>query len=72
MDLLIGLLINLLILALIICVLFWVLGMIASALELPPKIIAIVKCIVALICLLWIIEILLGGAVGFYPVHLHH
>ena len=71
MELLIGLLINLLIIALIVVVVFWVLGILAAAFELPPKIIVIVKAIIALIVLLWVIEILLGSTPGFYPIHLH-
>lgn len=66
MEFLIALLINLLVIALIVLVVFWVLGIIATALELPPKIIAVVKAILALIVLLWVIEILLGHAPGFY------
>lgn len=71
MELLIGLLINLLILALIVVVVFWVLGILASAFELPPKIVVIVKAIIVLIILLWVIQVFLGNTTGFYPVPRH-
>lgn len=68
MEFIIGLLINLLIIALIVAIIFWVLGMFG----LPANIIQIVRAIIALIVLLWLIQILLGNANGFYPVHAYH
>lgn len=72
MEFLIALLINVLILALVVIVLFWILGLIAAALEAPPKIVLIIKAIIGLIVLLWLLQILFGAGVTFYPIHRIH
>lgn len=71
MEFLIALLINLLIIAFFVVVVFWVIGLLAAAFEVPPKVIAILKAIIALIFLLWVLQILLGHAPGFYTLPLH-
>jgi hypothetical protein len=69
MALIIGLFIYLLILALIVVVILWVIDLVASAIGMPPKIVAILKAIIVLLALLVFIETITGGWTGFYPYH---
>lgn len=70
MEFLIALIINLLVLALIVLFIFWIVGLIASAFEVPPKIVAIIKAIIGLIVLLYLLQILFGTGPAFYPLRL--
>lgn len=70
MTFILGLLINLLIVALIIAIVFWVLSMFADTI--PANILKIIRAIIILIALVWVIQILLGGASGVYPVPALH
>ncbi len=72
MTFIVALLLNLLILVLVVLIVLWVLGMIASALGLPPNIVQIIKAILILIALLVFISMLTGGWTGFYSPHLVH
>lgn len=69
MEFLIALLINLLIFALIVCVVFWVIDVIGAAFTAQPKFIMLIKAIIALIVLLWLLELVFGRGVAFYPIH---
>lgn len=62
MEFLLALVINLLILALFILLIFWVLGM----LGLPENILKIAKAIIGIVVLIWLLEVVLGHAPGFY------
>lgn len=67
MEYLVALLINLLILAIIVVVVFWVLGLLAETLGFPPKVLTLLKAIIALIVLLWLVHALSWHGAMIYP-----
>lgn len=71
MTLIIGLLINLIVLAIIVVVVLWVLDLVATAIDWPPKITALLKALIILLALLIFVSTLTGGWSGFYPIQ-HH
>lgn len=60
---LIGLLINLLVLLLVLGIIFWIARLIVGQMGLPPIVLVIVEVILALIALVWLLNV-----VGWMPV----
>ena len=65
MDLL-TVLLNLLILVLVLAVVYWIASLICGALGAPPIVMIVVQCILALIVLIWLVQLLGGLGMGPY------